>query len=71
MFFLLIEICLSEKFFVNITFIKSSVGKSIPTSIKLVNIEFKSFNFILNFFNEIGELIIKYLLSCTAKFIIE
>ena len=43
-------ICLSEKDFVIITLSNSSVGKSIPISIKLFNLDFKSFKLKFNFF---------------------
>ena len=75
MFFFVISICLSEKFFVKITLNSSSVGKSIPISKKLLNLELKSFNFTLNFLSGIKDDIIRYyyleipyLLLCKAIF---
>ena len=54
--FISIFICLSEKVLVKITLIKSSVGKSIPISIKLSNLDFKSFNLTFIFFMGFFEL---------------
>jgi len=51
---------LSEKFLVKITLIKSSVGRSMPISIKLSNLDFKSFNLIGNNLMGSKELMIIY-----------
>ena len=61
-------ICLSEKFFVSITLIKSSLGRFIPIFIISLILDFKSGS--LNLYWLIGffEVINKNLLSCTAVF---
>ena len=51
------------KIFTNITLNRSSVGKSIPTSTKLVNLELKSFNLTLKLLSGTKDDIIRYLLS--------
>ena len=51
-FFSLISICLSEKFFVKITLIISSVGRLIPISTKLLSLDFKSSNLVSDPFKE-------------------
>ena len=64
-------ICLSEKFFVKITLIKSSLGKLIPMVKLLLTLDIKSGN--LNLYELIGffDIIKKYLLSCNTIFHIE